>query len=211
MKGVKTPVHFDERENFFCQVRGHKRVCLYPPADYDRMYPYPYGHQCDRQSMINIDNPNFEYFPEFRKSRCLTYVVGPGDALFIPAYWWHYFENLDQFAMSITFWSKQHSLQGQPTFPLSCIQLVAARRNVEDIVVKKFSHIKDGKNKLRTILREVKNKDSKIRNELNYLVGLLLPKRANLMDWFIDNLVVGRYDRPIDWYKNPTRNHAPDF
>jgi len=204
MKGVKTPVHFDEQENLFCQVHGQKRVCLYPPADYERMYPYPYGHPCDRQSMVNIANPNLECFPNFRKTRCITSILGPGDTLHIPAYWWHYFENLDNFATSITFWSKQRSPKEAPSFPLSCTQLVAARRNLETIMLKHFSHMTDGTKKIRHVLKVVQDKNSKVRKELENLVQLLLPKRTHLIQGLINNLVIGRYDRPIEWYNKPS-------
>lgn len=200
MKNSKTPVHFDERQNIFCQVRGRKRVCIYPPSDMDYLYSFPYGHPCDRQSMVNIDYPNVEQFPEFRKAHCLTDILGPKDTLFIPAYCWHYFHNIDQFATSITFWSKQKPNEGPPTYPLSCNQLIAARRNLEDIVLKHFKHISNAKKKHMMILKASQDKNSNLRRELEQLTSLLLPQKKKYIESFLHKMFIGRYDRPMQWF-----------
>lgn len=37
--GQKTPVHFDNQENFLCMVDGRKKIRLYEPAMSNYMYP----------------------------------------------------------------------------------------------------------------------------------------------------------------------------
>ncbi len=49
-----TPAHYDEQENFFCQVRGFKRVILFPPSQFNCLYPFPIHHPHDRQSQVSI-------------------------------------------------------------------------------------------------------------------------------------------------------------
>ena len=39
---------------------GRKEVFIYPPSDFRGMYPFPINHACDRQSMVNVDDPDFE-------------------------------------------------------------------------------------------------------------------------------------------------------
>ncbi len=50
--GSVTPLHYDEQENFFCQVRGEKTVLLFPPDQFGCLYPYPWWHPHDRQSQV---------------------------------------------------------------------------------------------------------------------------------------------------------------
>jgi hypothetical protein len=42
---------------------------------------------------VNFESPDFEKFPKFRNIAGVDAVVGPGDVLYIPNYWWHYIES----------------------------------------------------------------------------------------------------------------------
>ena len=52
--GNVTPCHYDEQQNFFAQVDGHKRCVLFAPHCYSQLYPYPVGHPADRQAQTNL-------------------------------------------------------------------------------------------------------------------------------------------------------------
>ncbi|KAK7901372.1 hypothetical protein WMY93_018141 [Mugilogobius chulae] len=41
MEGNVTPAHYDEQQNFFAQIKGHKRCILFPPDQFENLYPYP--------------------------------------------------------------------------------------------------------------------------------------------------------------------------
>ncbi|CAE8603050.1 unnamed protein product, partial [Polarella glacialis] len=106
MLGAETPLHFDERENLFFQVRGTKEVVLYPFTDYPRLYPFPTTHPCDRQSMVGHPvEADLEAFPNFADAVGHHAELKAGDLLYIPYGWWHYLRNLEDMAMSISFWS----------------------------------------------------------------------------------------------------------
>jgi hypothetical protein len=90
--GTHTPLHHDGDNSMFCQIRGRKRIRLLPPesiALLDRARGvYSRWDPPDR-----IDDEAPETVREL--------VVGPGEALFIPAGWWHQVDALDP-SISVT-------------------------------------------------------------------------------------------------------------
>ncbi|XP_028402003.1 hypoxia-inducible factor 1-alpha inhibitor-like isoform X2 [Dendronephthya gigantea] len=104
MGGVVTPAHYDIMENLFLQIHGKKRCILFSPENYKFLYPYPVYHPHDRQTQVNFDFPDFKKFPKFRNITGVDAVVGPGDVLYIPNYWWHYIESESDRTISMNFW-----------------------------------------------------------------------------------------------------------
>lgn len=105
MAGVVTPAHYDIMENLFLQIYGRKRCILFSPENYKYLYPFPLHHPHDRQSQVNFDSPDFERFPKFNNITGVDAVVGPGDVLYIPNYWWHYIESeRNSKTISMNFW-----------------------------------------------------------------------------------------------------------
>ena len=58
---------------FDSQVRGLKRCLLFAPDQYDKLYPYPVAHPCDRQSQVRI--LGFTSLPPFSLSLSLRYTL----------------------------------------------------------------------------------------------------------------------------------------
>ena len=89
-KGTITPLHFDMINNFFCQIRGSKRVRLVPswslPWVYNDYHVY---------SDVDAALPDFDKHPLFSKTTVYDFVVYPGEVLFIPMGWWHHLESLE--------------------------------------------------------------------------------------------------------------------
>lgn len=135
-EGSVTPCHYDEQENLFAQVQGHKRFLLFPPEQFSCLYPYPVPHPHDRQSQVDFERPDITRFPRFSEARALEGVVGPGDVLYIPVYWWHHVESLMRAGptVSITFWYKAGPT-GQISYPLKDHQKVAIMRNIEKMLL----------------------------------------------------------------------------
>ncbi|KAJ3660275.1 hypothetical protein Zmor_004730 [Zophobas morio] len=135
MEGNQTPCHYDEQENFFAQVQGYKRCILFPPSQFECLYPYPVHHPHDRQSMVDFEHPDNAKFPKFKDAKGCEAIVGPGDVLYIPIYWWHHIESLMRGGPTTTvnFWYK-----GGPStleYPLKDHQKVAISRNVEKMLL----------------------------------------------------------------------------
>lgn len=133
LPGNITPVHYDEQQNFFCQVTGHKRVILFHPDQFECLYPFPLYHPCDRQSQVDFDNPDYERFPKLREAKGLEVIVSPGDVLYIPMYWWHHVESTMNggITTSVNFWYKAGPTPSQIDYPLTAQQKVAVMRNIE--------------------------------------------------------------------------------
>ncbi|CAL8073849.1 unnamed protein product [Orchesella dallaii] len=70
-KGNITPCHFDEQQNLFCPLRGRKKIILFNPDNFPYLYPYPVHHPNDRQSQVNLDNPDMGRFPKFAMARAV--------------------------------------------------------------------------------------------------------------------------------------------
>ena len=160
-EGLVTPAHYDEQHNFFSQLQGRKQVILYSPGDWDKLYPFPVHHACDRQSQVDVfsqgawpacggliplssledeaaqsvrifaanGGADAARFPRFGAATAYEALVHPGEMLYIPCYWWHHISSLEE-TVSLTFWFKCGP-PGEVRFPLSCVQKVALRRNVE--------------------------------------------------------------------------------
>jgi len=72
---------------FLMQVYGRKQFVLYPPEQEPFLYPSP---EKENLSLVNsVDNPDLERFPLFAKAEPITFVLEPGELLFVPSHWWH--------------------------------------------------------------------------------------------------------------------------
>jgi hypoxia-inducible factor 1-alpha inhibitor (HIF hydroxylase) len=78
-RGVITPTHYDEQQNFFAQIAGRKVVTLYSPADFRCLYPYPVGHPADRQSQVLHEKPDLDRFPLFAGASASETTLAPGE------------------------------------------------------------------------------------------------------------------------------------
>lgn len=136
-KGTVTPCHYDENFNFFTQLRGRKRFILFSPSQFNCLYPYPYAHSADRQSQVNLYQPDLTRFPDYAQAVPEEAILNPNEILFIPDYYWHHVENAYEDTTSLSFWFQpKHTLSDlmlQPNRPLTLAadMLVFLRRNLE--------------------------------------------------------------------------------
>ena len=54
-------------------------------------------------SAVDVENPDFDQFPDFRNATAYDVVLAPGDFVFIPAKCWHYVRSLTA-SISMNFW-----------------------------------------------------------------------------------------------------------
>jgi Cupin-like domain len=116
---VTVTTHYDISENIACVVGGHRRFTFFPPEQIGNLYVGPIHFTLAGQpvSMVSLDAPDFERYPRFEQALAAAQVaeLGPGDAVYIPYFWWHHVASLDDFNVLINYWWDNASVQfGSP-------------------------------------------------------------------------------------------------
>jgi hypothetical protein len=105
---ITTPTHVDEWNNIGCVVAGRRRFTLFPPEQIANLYigPLDFAPTGAPMSLVSLRNPDFVRYPKFREALAAAHVgeLGPGDAIFIPALWWHHVESLESFNVLVNYW-----------------------------------------------------------------------------------------------------------
>jgi hypothetical protein len=100
--------HYDAPNNLACCTVGSRRFTMFPPDQIANLYPGPMDPTPGGQaiSVVDFANPDFARFPRFRDAIAAGYsaVLEPGDAIFIPAMWWHHVEGLSPFNTLVNYW-----------------------------------------------------------------------------------------------------------
>ena len=100
--------HFDLSENLACCVAGRRRFTLFPPEQTPNLYPGPFELTLAGPpvSMVRLDAPDLERHPRFETAlaRACSATLEPGDVLYLPYFWWHHVETLDDFNVLVNYW-----------------------------------------------------------------------------------------------------------
>jgi hypothetical protein len=88
--GTVTPLHHDTMNVMFQQVVGWKRFTLVPAGETPSVY-----NTRGVFSEVDAKDPDLGRYPDFANAHPVHVSVGPGEALFIPAGWWHHVEALE--------------------------------------------------------------------------------------------------------------------
>jgi tRNA wybutosine-synthesizing protein 4 len=90
-------LHYDVMANVLCQIRGTKRLILYPPSDVS-LLSIPPGTS---SSSINCFDPNSTEKPSLASAHPYEALLEPGDILFIPPLWLHAASPMDKVSISV--------------------------------------------------------------------------------------------------------------
>jgi len=82
-------VHFDYMglHAFINQLVGEKEFIVVPPGQTEFVYPDPENPWISQVG--DLKNPDLDRFPLAAKATVLSFIVGPGETMFIPNGWWH--------------------------------------------------------------------------------------------------------------------------
>jgi hypothetical protein len=82
--GFSTPLRHEPMNALIVQAHGQRRVCLNPPFEMDLLY-----NEGKAISPINPHELDLSRYPKFRDATVIELTIEPGEALFLPAGWWH--------------------------------------------------------------------------------------------------------------------------
>jgi len=106
--GCVTPLHFDLCHGFLCQVRGRKRCYLAPQESTRSLYRYNVGESPNvNSSKVNLklwlegDQQQRSLYPKVANVELYCIDIGPGEALYIPPFWWHHIETVQGPSISV--------------------------------------------------------------------------------------------------------------
>jgi Cupin-like domain len=102
-----TPLHYDDTHNLFAQVSGSKTFYMFPPENLDALYPGPINSGAQHLSRVDIFRPDFDRYPLAAALSYRMAVVHSGEALVLPAFWWHQVVSNDV-SVSVNFWWRPH-------------------------------------------------------------------------------------------------------
>ena len=69
------------------QVYGRKQYWAWAPDQSD--YMYPEDGFVNLSKLRDVEHPDFNTFPLFRKAKGSQFHLDPGEMLFVPSRWWH--------------------------------------------------------------------------------------------------------------------------
>jgi hypothetical protein len=108
---TRVAAHYDFSDNVAVVTAGRRRFTVFPPDQLKNLYMGPLDLTPAGQSisLVDFDNPDLERFPRFAEAmaHARSAELQPGDAIFIPAMWWHHVAGLEAFNTLVNYWWRQ--------------------------------------------------------------------------------------------------------
>jgi len=106
--GSQTATHYDGSTNLACVVAGERRFTLFPPDQVGNLYLGPLDRTLagPPSSMVDPLAPDLERYPRYAEAlgHAVVADLGPGDAIFIPAIWWHHVQAFGTLNVLCNYW-----------------------------------------------------------------------------------------------------------
>ena len=89
--GTFTQGHIDSKDNFVYQIIGHKRWTIFSPQDYKFLYYTRGKGSLEWSAALNSfdASPDLKKFPLYQRATPLSFVMSPGEVLYLPRGWTH--------------------------------------------------------------------------------------------------------------------------
>jgi ribosomal protein L16 Arg81 hydroxylase len=101
----KTGLHYDTGDKFLVQIKGRKRILLFPPKQSSNLYPALSDKNYPHVSRVDVFCPDKAKFPQYETAETEKQesILEPGDTLYLPRLWWHAVETIET-SISVNFW-----------------------------------------------------------------------------------------------------------
>lgn len=109
--GVVADAHYDTSNNFYYQIQQSKRFLVMPPTVRHKLGLYPFLHPSYRRAAKSLranGGSGLLNYGLVQEVGALEATLGPGDVLYLPAYWLHDVEALTENgkpSISVNVWS----------------------------------------------------------------------------------------------------------
>lgn len=93
--GHREPLHFDLQDGLLFQIKGNKKVVLYPPEQSKNLYPFSKKDAIGWWfSKVSVADRNYDEYPrkEAADQFSISFNLNEGEVLYIPCGWWHEIE-----------------------------------------------------------------------------------------------------------------------
>lgn len=105
------PAHYDCPNNIACNVAGKRTFTLFPPEQLENLYVGPLELTPSGRpvSMVDINSPDFNLFPKFKKALDAALVANleAGDGLYMPSMWWHNVQARESCNVLVNYWWRE--------------------------------------------------------------------------------------------------------
>ena len=130
---TRVSTHYDGAPNLACVVAGRRRFLLFPPDQLPNLYVGPLDRTMAGQasSMVDPDAPDLDLYPRFAEAmaHALVAELEPGDAIFMPALWWHNVRADGPFNVLVNYWAEREDAQSPF---LSMVHAIMAVRDLPE-------------------------------------------------------------------------------
>ena len=111
---TRSGLHYDYTDNLFAQVHGTKVAILAAPEEARNLHVFNDSHT---KSQVAPQHPDLIAHPRLARATLFETVLNPGDVLFLPRGWWHYFASSER-SISLSCW------HGTPLGPLHDLRVM---------------------------------------------------------------------------------------
>jgi len=153
---VTATTHSDLANNIACSIAGRRRFTFFPPQALRNLYigPLEFSPAGRPVSMVDLDAPDLARYPKFAAALESAEVaeLEPGDAVYIPYYWWHHVRSLDSFNMLINYWWNDGAVADPGVSPYEALMLAlltirdmpSSQRDVWQAIFDHYVFLRDG-------------------------------------------------------------------
>ena len=126
-----TPFRYEVNyRNYFLVTSGSVIIKLAPPKSEKYLSPIYDYENFEFKSNVNPWNVQSEFKDDFDKIKCLEVKVNAGQAIFIPAFWWHSFQfQRDTSILSLKYRTYMNNVAVSPYLAMHFLQLQNVKRN----------------------------------------------------------------------------------